>query len=194
MYRADVVVTTRRPRPPSQDRIQMPAPSSSSFIDRVDDADRPIGIVERSRVFDERANFRVVHVFVFRSTGELLVQRLGLERDRHPGLWGSSVAGYLHRGESYLDAAGRRLAEELRLETPLVRHGTTWMRDRGCKKFIHLYLTTADTPEIGEPDHIEALEFRSVEKLRRELELRPEEFTRTFRHLFAFYDAALVGS
>src|ERR1700747_2339042 len=105
----------------------MPAPRASALIDRVDPADRPVGKVRRGEVFEKRAGFRVVHVFVFDWEGQLLLQQLGRHRDRNPLKWGSSVAGYLNAGEDYLEAAQRRLREELRLETPLAKFGSAVM-------------------------------------------------------------------
>lgn len=165
----------------------MPAPKSTSLIDRVDAADRPVGVVARKDALAEGANFRVVHIFVFNSSGQLLLQRLGQKRDRHPGLWGSSVAGYLNQGETYLQAAERRLREELKLDVPLIKHGATWMNDEGSRKFIDLYIATADNVQIGEPRHIDAVEFRSLATIEEQLRQTPSEFTDTFRHLFRFY-------
>jgi isopentenyldiphosphate isomerase len=64
-------------------------------VDVVDERNEPIGVIPRAEVFSAGVNFRTVHVLVFDHEGELLLQRLSPERERHPGLWGSSVAGYL---------------------------------------------------------------------------------------------------
>jgi len=86
----------------------MAAPGSTSLIDAVDDANEPVGAVARGDVFRLKANFRTVHVLVFNQAGDLLLQRLSATRERHPLMWGSSVAGYLHAGEDYLAAGQRR--------------------------------------------------------------------------------------
>jgi isopentenyldiphosphate isomerase len=128
----------------------MPAPSATSLIDRVDDNDQPVGVVERREVFRERAGFRVAHVFVFNDVGRVLLQRVGRSGTRSPMLYGSSVAGYLFAGESYLEAAQRRLREELMLESPLSTVGSVRMNDRGSTKFIRLFRTIGDNPVIGD--------------------------------------------
>lgn len=157
----------------------MAAPSASGLIDRVDEYDRPIGVVERGSVFEQRANFRVVHIFVFDTTGRLLLQRLGRKRERNPLRWGSSVAGYLHAGESYKAAARRRLREELDLEAPLDPVGKTMMIDRGCRKFIMLYRTTvsASEPRIAEKEHIEEIRFWELREIEEWLARNSEAFT-----------------
>src|SRR5579884_4055272 len=106
----------------------MPAPAPASPIDSVDHEDHAIGTVPRGEVLRLGANFRTVHVFVFHEE-RLLLQRLSSLRERHPEHWGSSVAAYLHAGETYREAATRRLWEELGLEGSLHRVGKTRMED-----------------------------------------------------------------
>ena len=171
----------------------MPAPRASAPIDRVDPADRPVGRVRRAEVFEQQAGFRVVHIFVFDAEGRLLLQQLGRNRDRNPLKWGSSVAGYLNAGEDYLEAARRRLREELLLDTPLAKFGSAVMPDREARKFITLYVTKAEqrAVSVAEPDHIEALRFETVPAVRTQIEQWPENFTETFHFLFRFYLSTL---
>ena len=170
----------------------MPAPAPASLIDVVDDQDRPVGTIERGRALEEGKAFRVAHVWVFRED-RLLLQQLGRGRKRHPLQWGSSVAAYLHSGESYEEAAERRLHEELGLRLPLKGYVVTKMQDGQSTKFIALYLAwlpRPELPEIREPKHIEALRFWTGPDLDRTLETSPETFTETFRHLYGLYAAA----
>jgi ADP-ribose pyrophosphatase YjhB (NUDIX family) len=96
----------------------------------------------------------------------------------------------LHSGESYEEAADRRLHEELGLQLPLKRYAVTKMQDGQSTKFIGLYLAwlpRPEPPEIREPKHIEALRFWTGHDLDRTLETSPETFTETFRHLYGLY-------
>jgi isopentenyl-diphosphate delta-isomerase len=178
----------------AQGEYLMAAPSASDLIDRVDEYDRPIGVVERGAVFEQHANFRVVHVFVFDGEGRLLLQKLGHKRERNPLCWGSSVAGYLHAGESYDAAARRRLREELGIEAPLDPIGRTMMIDRGCRKFIMLFQTTvsAGEPRIAEKEHIEEIRFWQLREIEEWLARDPEAFTETFRHVFRFFEKTVL--
>lgn len=165
----------------------MPRPEATSLIDRVDEQDRPIGVIRRGDVFDVRANFRTVHIFVFNRDGHLLLQQLGRTRERHPLKWGSSVAGYLHTGESYEEAAIRRTQEELGLCAPLAAFGRTDMQDKGCLKFVALFTTEADHPVVRESAHIESIDFRSLESIDHDVLKDPRQFTATFREVFRYY-------
>jgi isopentenyldiphosphate isomerase len=165
----------------------MPRPSPDSLIDRVDKRNRPIGVVPRGAVLELGANFRTVHVFVFDHKQNLLLQQLSPSRERHPLLWGSSVAGYLYAGEAYGTGARRRLMEELGLSTLLRWQGMVAMEDEDSRKFVGLYTTTADNPVIGESDHIAALEWRPLDSVVGEAEAGSSRLTPTLRRLLDFY-------
>lgn len=167
--------------------LDMPRPGPRSLIDRVDDVNRPVGLVARAEVFRVRANFRTVHVLVFNPEGALLLQRLARTRERHPGKWGSSVAGYLHAGETYRQAAERRLEEELGLTTPLTEVGVTPMNDEGVTKFVGVFTTVSDHPCVAEPEHIETIEFYPLSEVERDISHRPGSYTETLRHVLSYW-------
>src|ERR1039457_6703089 len=137
---------SRVPQPVACRRVaDVAAPSLTSLIDVVDEQNTPIGVVRRRDLFRLRANFRTVHVLIFNSRAEVLLQRLTWTRDREPGRWGSSAAGYLHAGEGYQDAAQRRLAEELGLTAPLTEVGVTCLHDDAVAQFAGVFTATADS-------------------------------------------------
>lgn len=162
--------------------------SQNMLIDTVDNDDVNIGRIRRSDVFTARANFRVVHLFLFNRRNELLVQQLAHDRNRHPGLWGSSVAGYLFAGESYMQAAIRRLSEELGVRNcDLHLFGKTTMTDEECKKFVSLFIATSEGPFQYDHQHIANLEFLSIERIVELNGTGQREFTPTFLHVLNFY-------
>lgn len=166
----------------------MPAVTEDMIVDQVDGNDRPIGVLRRAEVFRRRANFRVAHDLVFNSRGQLLIQELAATRSRHPGYWGSSVAGYLFSGESYEAAARRRLSEELGI-TPLNLEyvGRTTMADDGCFKFIAVFKTVSDGPFNFDRGHISAIEFVAPSDIRKLQAEGSHLFTPTFLQVLAFY-------
>ncbi len=163
----------------------MPA---STVVDKVNEQDQPIGTIDRAELFKRPANFRVTHVFIFNSRGELLLQRLSPTRLRHPGRWGSSVAAYVGAGEDYTQAATRRLREELGLtDLPLRKVGKTRMVDDACVKFITLFEARSDGPFALDPTHIAEVEFCPVDRVQSMVVQDPSRFTPTFRYLLDFY-------
>lgn len=162
----------------------MSAPTKTSLIDAVNERDEAVAAIERGEALSRGANFRTAHIFVLNDSGELLLQRLGSERDRHPRRWGSSVAAYLHSGETYEEGARRRLCEELGLDLPLKTVGKIRMRDTHSLKFVTLFLAHDGMPEIREPWHIDELGYWTIARINRALDTDPANFTPTFRELY----------
>jgi isopentenyl-diphosphate delta-isomerase len=160
------------------------------LIDAVDLDDVAIGPVPRRDVLSSGLNFRVAHLFLFNSTGELLIQQLAPNRERHPLAWGSSVAAYLFTAETYEDAIARRAAQELGVFGHFREVGATTMRDVASTKFIRLFEAVTHGPVRVNTSHISAVEFLSLGEIRDLLVSHGRPFTPTFAHLFAFYERA----
>jgi isopentenyl-diphosphate delta-isomerase len=163
----------------------MPA---AEVLDRVNELDQPIGTIARADVFRSHANFRVAHVFIFNRQDELLLQELSPARARNPGRWGSSLAAYVAAGEDYIQAARRRLREELGIsDMKLSEIGKTRMLDEGSNKFITLFEGRYDGPFVPDSSHIAKLEFVLLDQVIRTSQQDPSRFTPTFLHLLDFY-------
>jgi 8-oxo-dGTP pyrophosphatase MutT (NUDIX family) len=166
----------------------MSAVSEDMLIDVVNDSDTPVGKLKRRDVFTVHANFRVAHVLVFNFQRELLIQRLALTRHRHPGYWGSSVAGYLHADEDYETAAIRRVREELGAVNPRLEPlGKIDMYDQGCHKFIGIFEAIENGPFTYDGVHIDRLEFLPVSAIQILVSSGARLFTPTFLRVFDFY-------
>lgn len=153
------------------------------LIDRVDDHDHVIGRIQRSAVFNEKANFRVVHILVRNHAGDILLEKIapGL---RHADAWGSSVAGYVKAGETYRRAALRKLEEELGIRAATLKpHGRSSMLDEGCKKFIAVYSVRHDGLFRFASSRATGLEFLSIPEIVASYRARRRTFTPTFIHV-----------
>lgn len=154
------------------------------LLDRVDENDKVVGTIRQSRVFAEKANFRVVHILVFSPDGQLLLQRMRINHERYPGYWGSSAAGFVHSGETYNAAAKRVLKRELGIKSiSLTKLGVKMVDDHGSKKFLAVYQCVADEPFMFDPLEVGGLDFVTMtEPGKIALEDR-RTFTPTFRRL-----------
>jgi isopentenyldiphosphate isomerase len=166
----------------------MPAPASTAPVDVVDERNKPIGTAQRREVLRKGHNFRTIHILVTDEHGDVLLQRLGTDRDRHRLRWGSSVAGYLHAGETYEAAAKRRLEEELGIRAPLEFVGITPMRDEHSTKFIGVFRATVphNLPQIQDSRHIDSLRWVPLGELLDEIATKPEAFTPSLIHVINF--------
>lgn len=166
----------------SQSRFDAP-------VDVVDPSDRVVGTLPRKQLLSSGANFRVVHVLLFNQQRELLIQRIapGL---RHAGMWGSSVTGYVLSGESYEQAATRKLENELGVRTPLTPLPRSSMIDGASEKFIGLFEATYEGPLVPDPAQISQLVQLPLSTLMHERQAGTRALTPTFIHVLDSYLAA----
>lgn len=164
------------------------ASSSTTILDRVDAADRPVGTVLRKDALRPGVGFPVVHVLIVDEDGKVALQEIAPTHERHPGWWGSSVAGYVLAGERYKGAAQRKLAEEVGLEAhPVELLGKTRMMDEGATKFIGVFLAKAPRDSLRpNPDDFRSVEFAPLCQLETELQRKVRSFTPTFEQVMRF--------
>ncbi len=90
------------------------ATDDKELLEVVDRDGNVVGLAERSELHGNPSLIhRVVHVLVFNTRGELLLQRRSQEKDVAPGKWDTSVGGHVNPGEDMRGAALREMGEEL---------------------------------------------------------------------------------
>ncbi len=93
----------------------------------------------RGENFEEGAYHMVVHICIFNSKGEMLIQQRQSFKEGWPNLWDITVGGSAVQGDSSQTAAERELQEELGISLNLqgIRPNMTINFDRG---FDDIYL------------------------------------------------------
>ena len=154
-------------------------------IDIVNEQNEIIGVLERSKVLAQGKNFRTVHAWLFRPNGRLVLQELAPTHSRNPNLLGSSVAGYLHAGETYRHAIERKSLQEVGvIPRNLEEIGSAAMSDESSTKFVSLYIGYLDDEPKTEDLSIERFIALDFEDIDRRFKQSPESFTPTFGFLY----------
>ena len=148
----------------------MVAPSLAEPLDLVDEHNRVVGRVDRSKVHGQpRLAHRAVHVFVRNRRGDLYLQRRSLTKEVAPGLWDTSVGGHVDAGESYLRAACRELDEELGLQVAAEQlqllHHYVW-RTAIETEHVRTFATVHEGPFVLHPEEIDEGRFWTLPQLR----------------------------
>lgn len=152
----------------------------------VDHNDTPTGTAEKLAAHREGLLHRAFSVLVLDTRGHALIQRRADGKYHSAGLWSNTCCSHPRPGETTIDAARRRLNEEMGFECPLEPAGSVLYRapvGPGLveHEYDHLFLGTwTGTPE---PDPAEVSDWRwaPLPGLRRELLHHPERFTFWFR-------------
>ena len=149
------------------------------IFDVVNERDEIIGKLSRAEVHRLGLRHRAIHILIFKSRGEVFLQKRSMKKDNFPGTWDSSAAGHLDCGEDYDACALRELREEIGLELSaapqrLFKIGACAQTDQ---EHLWVYRCQAQGPFIVNPDEIERGDWVSLEHLRRWMEERPQDFT-----------------
>lgn len=121
-------------------------------VDLYDENRVPLGITADRQNHREQENagtYRmVVHICIFNSQGQLLIQQRSMQKEAFPGKWDVSAAGGVAAGETSRQGAEREVREELgyALDLTGVRPSVTVNYDGGFDDF---FLVVRDDLEIG---------------------------------------------
>jgi isopentenyl-diphosphate Delta-isomerase len=155
----------------------------------VDESDRPVGTMEKMEAHRQALLHRAFSVFIFNSSGEMLLQQRAPEKYHSAGLWTNACCSHPRPGEDTREAAVRRLREELGFTTDLEKLFEFTYRsvfDNGLTEyeFDHVFVGRYDR-EIT-PNQAEVSDYRFVPLAAIESEIRvaPEAFTSWFRLAF----------
>ncbi len=110
--------------PPAR-RAEAPAQALPDDVVLVDEAGQPVGTADRMAVHTAETPLHLAFsTYLFNARGEVLLTRRGLGKKTWPGVWTNSCCGHPRPGETFEDAARRRIREELGMHvgplTPLL--------------------------------------------------------------------------
>lgn len=157
---------------------------TAEMFDVCDEHDHVIGQRSREEVHARQLLHRAVHVWVWNSAGELLLQLRSATKDQYPGCYTSSASGHVDAGEDYHAAAIRELREELQLQGDLVWGMKLPAAAKTAFEHTVLYHLQSDTPPVPDPVEIAELYFFPAPAVVAMLARTPEQFTPPFRELF----------
>ena len=157
------------------------------IFDVCDENDRVIGQAPRSAVHAQKMLHRAVHVFVFNTRDELLLQRRSASKDEFPLTLTSSASGHLSAGEAYDQAAVRELHEEIGLTGELEELASFPASPETSYEHTRLFrLVSNDTPR-PDPGEILALETVTLAEAEMRLASNPDDFSPPLRVLLKWY-------
>ena len=79
----------------------------------VDKNDKEVGSMEKQEAHIKGLLHRAFSVFIFNDKNELLLQRRALKKYHSGGLWTNTCCSHPRKNETTLNAANRRLIEEM---------------------------------------------------------------------------------
>lgn len=155
----------------------------------VDENDVPRGIMEKMEAHKKGKLHRAFSVFVFNSKGEMLLQKRAINKYHSGGLWTNTCCSHPQPEEDLLEAAQKRLHEEMGFSCSLDKvfhfiYKAKLDNELTEHELDHVFIGQFD----GEPK-INALEvtewkYMSVKEVEESIELYPEHYAAWFKIAF----------
>lgn len=152
----------------------------------VDESDMPIGTMEKLEAHKKGLLHRAFSVFIFNSKGELLLQQRALSKYHSAGLWTNTCCSHPRPNEETLDAANRRLIEEMGLNCTLnykthFIYKTIFDNSLTEHEYDYVYFgNCSDEPQINK-NEVEDYVWQHPDKIKGEIKKQPEKFTSWFK-------------
>jgi len=155
----------------------------------VDKDDKQMGLMEKMEAHEKGVLHRAFSVFIFNDEGEMMLQQRALTKYHTPGLWTNTCCSHPREGEVTVDAAHRRMVEEMGFDCDVSEVFTfIYKSDVGQglieHEFDHVFIGKYnDEPKIN-TEEVNGWKFMSVDRISEDIEKSPERYTVWFRIAF----------
>ncbi|MGY6275500.1 NUDIX hydrolase [Methylomonas sp. MgM2] len=153
----------------------------------VDEYDNVVDYRPRCEIHALGLRHRAVHVLVFNGERQLLLQKRSMTKDLNKGLWDTSAAGHVDRGEDYCSCAPRELREELSIDTPLTPLFKLEPTPASGMEFIQVYCCRHDGPFHHAVDEIDELRWLEQNEIDARVAENDATLTETFKTIWRRY-------
>ena len=152
----------------------------------VDKNDRQVGLMEKQEAHVKGLLHRAFSIFIFNSNNELLIQKRALQKYHSGGLWTNTCCSHPREKETTLEAAHRRLHEEMgmtcklelkfnfiykaKLDNNLYEH-----------EFDHVFFGVSNNdPKINNKE-VDSYDYKPLAFLKQDIVARPNKYTEWFK-------------
>jgi isopentenyl-diphosphate delta-isomerase len=165
----------------------------------VNEQDDILGFMNKMEAHEKAVLHRAFSVFIFNDKGEMLLQQRAMSKYHSPGLWTNACCSHPRKGETYKEAALRRMPEEIGMTTDIEEaFWFIYKADVGQglteHELDHVFIGYSnENPDLN-PE--EACEFKwmRTEDVKKDIENRPEQYTEWFKIIFEKYYEHIQGN
>lgn len=127
-----------------------------------------LGTAPRSELHGNPALLhKVVHVLVFNTSGELLLQKRSMNKDVAPGKWDTSVGGHISAGENLVTGALREMEEELGTISKNLKYLYSYIHTNPYEsELVYTHSCIHDGPFSFNKKEIDEVRFWGIEEIR----------------------------
>jgi len=156
------------------------------YLILVDEKDNQLGLMEKMEAHEKGLLHRAFSVFLFNSKGEMLIHQRAISKYHSGGLWTNACCSHPRDQEKTIDAAHRRLEEEMGFDCEIkeVFHFTYKSAlDNGLTEheLDHVFIGEYEGEINPNPDEVESYKYISVTELVKDVAKNPQLYTEWFK-------------
>lgn len=159
------------------------------YVILVDENDQELGLMEKIEAHEKGMLHRAFSVFLFNDKNELLLQQRAHSKYHSGGLWTNTCCSHPRSGEKVINAAHRRLMEEMGIEAKMSEAFSFVYQadfDNGLSEheFDHVVIGTFNGEPNINPEEVADWKYMSMSAIEADMKSNPENYTAWFRIVF----------
>ncbi|MDR1876249.1 MAG: isopentenyl-diphosphate Delta-isomerase [Flavobacteriaceae bacterium] len=163
------------------------------YVILVNENDEVTGEMEKQEAHVKGLLHRAFSIFIFNNKKELLIQQRAKAKYHSPLQWTNTCCSHPKKGETCLEAAHRRLQEELGFDCILSEkfHFIYKAKVGGGlteHEFDRVFVGHYDNDVELNPLEVESIRWITLSDLKKEIAHHPENFTEWFKIIFDKYE------
>lgn len=149
----------------------------------VDHNDNEIGLEEKMKAHENGGKLhRAFSIFIFNKKGETMLQQRAETKYHGGGLWSNTVCSHPRKGETAVQAAHRRLKEEMGFDCDMhevFEFEYEAKMDKGLTEheYDHVIFGTYDKPPKPNKEEVQSWKWANLQELKKELAKNPKSYT-----------------
>ncbi|MEP6675086.1 MAG: isopentenyl-diphosphate Delta-isomerase [Ferruginibacter sp.] len=163
----------------------------------VNEEDEAIGSMEKMEAHQKAVLHRAFSIFIFNSKGEMLLQQRALTKYHSAGLWTNACCSHPQPGESTIDAASRRLQEEMGFSTVIKKafdfiYKAPFENGLTEYEFDHVFIGNYEAAIGANPHEVSDYCYKTMNEIKSSMISHPQKYTEWFKIAFPKVEEYLV--
>jgi isopentenyl-diphosphate delta-isomerase len=169
-----------------------------SLVILVDNKDNQIGVMEKMEAHRRGILHRAISVFIVNSGSKWILQKRAYDKYHSMGLWTNACCTHPGPGESNLDAAKRRLLEEMGINCKLEELFSFIYKEKLDNElteyeFDHVFFGIYDDDPVINTSEVDDWERISFHELHLDLQNNPDNYTCWFKEIYQDVHSHLIN-
>ena len=158
----------------------------------VDENDTQVGLMPKLEAHQKGLLHRAFSIFIFNSNHQLLLQKRAISKYHSGGLWTNTCCSHPREGEETINAANRRLIEEMGIKTNLRKvfdfiYKAELDNELIENEFDHVFYGLYNEDPIINTEEADDFKWIDMETLNNDITVNGQNYTVWFKIAFDYF-------